>query len=389
MSHVYPSYNRVKLAFERGEGPWLFDAQNERYFDFGAGIAVNSFGHAHPRLASVLSAQASQLWHVSNLYEVPGQEALAQKLCDASFAEYVFFTNSGAEAIECAIKTARRFHFDHGNPRSKIISFDGCFHGRTLAGLAASGTSKMIDGFGPMPEGFVSVELSEAGLATQLDDSTAAILIEPIQGEGGIKNISDDFLKHIRQEADRVGALVIFDEIQCGMGRTGKMFAYEHSGIEPDIMTLAKGIGGGFPLGACLANERTGRTMVAGTHGSTYGGNPLACRVGLEVINMMSEDGFLSHVNKLAGHAAQRLSGIISDNPEIFEELRGEGLMLGLKCKIDGVAFVEAGRQNGVLTVPAAENVVRLLPPLNLTIEELDAGIDLLEKTANEMKAKL
>ncbi len=389
MSHVYPSYNRAKLAFEYGEGPWLFDAQGARYFDFGAGVAVNSFGHAHPRLASVLSDQASKLWHVSNLYEIPGQEALAQKLCEVSFASYAFFTNSGAEAIECAIKTARRFHFDQDMPRSKIISFEGCFHGRTLAGIAASGAPKMVDGFGPMPEGFARVALSEEGLAEELDEDTAAILIEPIQGEGGIRTVSDEFLKHIRKEADRVGALVIFDEIQCGMGRSGRMFAYEHSGVEPDIMALAKGIGGGFPLGACLANERAGRTMVAGTHGSTYGGNPLACRVGLEVIDMMGEDEFLPHVNKLAGHAAQRLGGIIADNPEIFEELRGEGLMLGLKCKIDGVAFVEAGRQNGVLTVPAAENVVRLLPPLNMTIEELDAGIDLLEKTANEMKAKL
>ena len=389
MSHVYPSYNRAKLAFERGEGPWLFDAKGARYFDFGAGIAVNSFGHANPRLASVLSEQASQLWHVSNLYEIPSQEALAQKLCDVSFAQYVFFTNSGAEAIECAIKTARRYHHDQGAPRSKIISFDGCFHGRTLAGIAASGTPKMVEGFGPMPDGFVKVELSEEGLATELDEDTAAILVEPIQGEGGIRIVSDDFLKHIREEADRVGALVIFDEIQCGMGRSGKMFAYENSGVKPDILALANGIGGGFPLGACLANERAGRTMVAGTHGSTYGGNPLACRVGLEVITMMTEDGFLPHVNKLAGHATQRLSGIIADNPEIFEELRGEGLMLGIKCKVDGGTFVEAGRENGVLTVPAAENVIRLLPPLNMSMEELDAGLDLLEATANEMKAKL
>ena len=389
MSNVYPSYNRAQLAFERGAGPWLFDAQDRRYFDFGAGIAVNAFGHANPRLASALSDQAGKLWHVSNLYEVPGQEALASKLCEVSFADYVFFTNSGAEAIECAVKTARRYHYDQGAPRSKIISFDGCFHGRTLTGIAMSGAPKMVDGFGPMPEGFVHVEMSETGLASELDAQTAAIIIEPIQGEGGIRIVDADFLAHIRKEADRVGALVIFDEIQCGMGRSGKMFAYEHSGVEPDIMTLAKGIGGGFPLGACLANERTGRTMVAGTHGSTYGGNPLACRVGMEVINMMTEEDFLPHVNRLAGHASQRLSGIIADNPEIFEELRGEGLMLGLKCKIDGVAFVLAGRENGVLTVPAAENVVRLLPPLNMSIEELDAGLDLLEKTVHDMKAKL
>ena len=389
MSHVYPTYNRAKLAFERGEGPWLYERDGRRYFDFISGIGVSAFGHSHPRLVKALSDQAQNLWHVSNLYEIPHQEALADKLCKMSFANYVFFTNSGAEAIECALKTARRFHYDQGRERNKIIAFEGCFHGRTMATIALSGTEKMVKGFGPLLEDFVQVPLSKEGLMSALDQDTAAIIVEPIQGEGGINVVDDELLQFMRSEADKVGALLIFDEIQCGMGRTGKIFAHEHAGVTPDIMALAKGIGGGFPLGACLASEHVGAAMIAGTHGSTYGGNPLACRVGCEVLDMMAEDQFLEHVSRLSGHLQQRLQGILDAYPEIFEGIKGRGLMLGLKCRVDGLEFIQQGRQNGLLTVGAGGNVVRLLPPLNLTIEELDAGIDLIEETAKMMKENL
>ncbi len=388
MSHIYPSYNRSELSFERGEGPWLFEKDGRRFFDFGAGIAVNALGHANKRLNAVLDEQANKIWHLSNLYQIPEQEELAQKLCGMSFAEFVFFTNSGAEAVECAIKTARRYHYEQGQPRSKIIALEGCFHGRTMATIALSGASKMIEGFGPLIEGFVQAELTKESLAAKLDTDTAAVIIEPIQGEGGINVIPDDFLQWLREKCDDVGALLIFDEIQCGMGRTGKMFAHEYAGVEPDIMALAKGIGAGFPLGACLANKRTGSTMTPGTHGSTYGGNPLACKIGSEVVDIMNTPDFLSNVNLLAGQLQQRLSSLIDRFPDLFEEIRGQGLMIGLKCKIDGIDFVNAGRQNGVLTVPASNNVIRLLPPLNLTLDELNQGIDLLEKTTEELSKK-
>lgn len=387
MSHLYPSYNRANLAFERGEGPWLFDRDGVRYFDFGSGIAVNALGHANPRLTAALADQASKLWHVSNLYTVPEQEKLAQMLAAHSFAEYVFFTNSGAEAVEAAIKTARRYHYDAGAPRAKIIAFEGSFHGRTLATIAAAGAKKLVEGFAPLPEGFVQIPVDADALAGAVDEDTAAILIEPVQGEGGIRVVGADFLRQIRAAADRVGALVIFDEIQCGMGRTGTLFAHQLYGVEPDIMALAKGIGGGFPLGACLANERAGRVMIAGTHGSTYGGNPLACRIGAEVMAVMTEDGFLDHVNRLAGHLRQSLGALVDRYPDLFDEVRGEGLLIGLKCKIDNTKVVNKGRDHHVLTVPASDNVIRLLPPLNVTIEELDAGVALLEAAAKELSA--
>ncbi len=387
MSHVFPSYNRANLSFERGEGPWLFGTDGQRYFDFGAGIAVNALGHSNARLNDVLKAQADKLWHVSNLYHIPEQEALAEQLCEVSFGEWVFFTNSGAEAMECAIKTAWHFHFANEDERKKFITFNNAFHGRTIATITAAGGEKLVKGFGPLPTGFVHCELDREAVLAAIDEQTAAIIVEPIQGEGGINVIDPEFLRFLRQEADKLGALLIFDEIQCGMGRTGSMFAYERVGVEPDIMALAKGIGGGFPLGACVANDKTGRTMTAGSHGSTYGGNPLACAVGNEILRIMREDGFLEHVNRLASHAQQKLSGLIASYPDIFEELRGEGLMLGLKTKIPNADFVQRGRAQGVLTVPASDNVVRLLPPLNLTIEEFDAGILLLEQTAKELSA--
>lgn len=385
-SHLFPSYNRAPLRFKRGEGVWLIDEEDRRYFDFGAGVGVNAFGHGHERLITALTDQANALWHVSNLYEIPHQEALARALCEISFADLVFFTNSGAEAIEAAIKTARRFHFARGKPRANIIGFHGAFHGRTLATIAAAGSKKLTEGFGPIPEGFIQIEPNEAALTAAIDEEVAAIIVEPIQGEGGIRVMSDEFMRKLRAEADRVGALLIFDEIQCGMGRTGRFFAHEFSGVTPDIMALAKGIGGGFPLGACLARSEVGEAMIAGSHGSTYGGNPLGCRVGFEVVSMMREAEFLPHVNRLGAHASQRLSALVSDHDEIFEELRGEGLMLGLKCRGEAIDFVRAGREEGVLTVPAADNVVRLLPPLNMSLEELDIGIDLLEKTAKAME---
>ncbi len=387
MSHLYPSYNRADLSFERGEGPWLFERDGRRFFDFGAGIAVNSLGHANPRIAEALKAQADKLWHVSNLYQIPEQDTLADELCEISFGSYVFVTNSGAEAVECAIKTAWHYHYAQGQERTKFITFNGAFHGRTLATITAAGGEKLVNGFGPLPSGFVHCEMDKDQVLAALDDNTAAILIEPVQGEGGIRVVDPEFLKFLREEADKVGALLIFDEVQCGMGRLGSFFAYERAGVTPDIMALAKGIGGGFPLGACVANEKTGATMTPGTHGSTYGGNPLACTVGTEVIRTMREDGFLDHVNRLASHAQQRLLGLVETYPDIFEELRGEGLMLGLKTKIANTDFVNKGREQGVLTVPASDNVVRLLPPLNMTIEELDQGLTLLEATAKELNS--
>ncbi len=388
MSHVYPSYNRSELSFEKGEGPWLFERDGRRFFDFGAGIAVNALGHANPKLAATLKAQADQLWHVSNLYTIPEQENLAKQLCEISFGEYVFFTNSGAESMECAIKTAWHYHYAQGQERHKFITFNGAFHGRTIATITAAGSEKLVKGFGPLPTGFVHADMSETAVSAALDDNTAAIIIEPIQGEGGIRAVPAEFLKFLRKEADKAGALLIFDEVQCGLGRTGTFFAYERAGVEPDIMALAKGIGGGFPLGACVANKKTGATMTPGTHGSTYGGNPLASAIGNTVISTLREEGFLEHVNRLASHAQQRLAALIDLYPDVFEELRGEGLMLGLKTKIPNTDFVNLGREIGVLTVPASENVVRLLPPLNLTIEELDQGIALIENTAQKLSAK-
>ena len=386
---VLPTYARAPLAFVSGEGPWLTEAGGERYLDLGVGIAVTALGHAHPALVAALEAQARKLWHTSNLYQIPNQEALAERLVAATFADTVFVTNSGTEAIECAVKMARK-HFDHdGQPdRVRIIAFEGSFHGRSTAAIAAAGSEKMVKGFGPVLPGFDHVPFDDlAAVEAVIGPETAAVLIEPIQGEGGIRVLPAESLRALRRICDAHGALLILDEIQCGMGRTGKLFAHEWAGVTPDIMTVAKGIGGGFPLGACLATEAAADGMTVGTHGSTYGGNPLACAVGCAVMDIVTAPGFLDQVSRTAGRLRQGLEGLVAAHPEVFEGVRGEGLMLGLKCRLPNADVVKAGYGARVLVVPAADNVVRLLPPLNLTDAEAEEGLRRLEAAAEALEA--
>ncbi len=389
IASVLPTYNRAPLEFVKGEGSWLFEADGRRFLDLGSGIAVNALGHAHPKLVEVLSTQAQNLWHVSNLYKIPQQEKLADLLVDHSFADTVFFTNSGTEACELAVKMARKYFYEKGQPeRVEILTFDGSFHGRSSAGIAAAGTKKMVKGFGPLLPGFVHLTFGDLdGVTNAISDQTAAILIEPVQGEGGIRPVPDAELKALRQICDEAGILLILDEVQCGVGRTGKLFAHEWAGITPDIMMVAKGIGGGFPLGAVLATEQAASGMTAGTHGSTYGGNPLGCAVGCAVVEEVMAPGFLEDVNRKAGLLRQRLEGLIADHPEVFEEVRGSGLMLGLKCKAANGDVVAAGYDNLVITVPAADNVIRLLPPLTLSEEDIAEALVRLEKTATQIEA--
>lgn len=381
---VLPTYNRAPLTFVKGEGSWLIEADGRRFLDLGAGIAVTALGHAHPALVRVLSEQAANLWHVSNLYRIPQQQDLAEALVAETFADTAFFTNSGTEACELAIKMARKYWFDKGQPeRTDIIAFDGSFHGRSSAGIAASGSEKMLHGFGPALPGFVHLPFGDhEALRAAVTDTTAAILVEPIQGEGGVRPLPDVCLKGLRDLCDETGTLLILDEVQCGMGRTGKLFAHEWAGITPDIMMVAKGIGGGFPLGAVLATEEAASGMTAGTHGSTYGGNPLGCAVGLEVMRHVADPAFLAEVNRKAGLLRQKLEGLVASNPEVFESVRGSGLMLGLRCKALNADVVTAGYDAGVLTVPAADNVVRLLPPLTISDEEIAEAITRLQSAA-------
>ena len=388
ITSVLPTYARAPLSFVRGEGSWLIEAGGDRYLDLGAGIAVNALGHANPDLIGALTAQANKLWHVSNLYQIPEQQALADKLVDNSFADTVFFTNSGTEAAELAIKMARKYHYDRGDAdRIEIITFSGCFHGRSTGAIAASGAEKMVKGFGPLMPGFVHLEFGDhEALKAAVSDKTAAILIEPVQGEGGIRPVPDQCLKGLRDMCDEAGALLIFDEVQCGMGRTGKLFAHEWAGVTPDILMSAKGIGGGFPLGAVLATEAAAAGMTLGTHGSTYGGNPLACAVGNKMMDVIANDAFLAEVNRKGGLFRQKLEGLVAAHPEVFEAVRGEGLMLGLKCKIAPADVVKAGYGVGVITVPAADNVVRLLPPLNITDQDIDEGVALLDAAAKALE---
>ncbi len=388
---VLPTYNRAPLTFVKGEGAWLTEADGRRFLDLGAGIAVNALGHAHPALVAALTEQAHQLWHVSNLYQIPQQQALADKLVEHTFADTVFFTNSGTESCELAVKMARKYFYDKGQPeRVEIITFDGSFHGRSSAGIAAAGSEKMTKGFGPLLPGFVHVTFGDLdGVTNAISDNTAAILIEPVQGEGGIRPVPDAELKALRQICEDNGLLLILDEVQCGVGRTGKLFAHEWAGIAPDIMMVAKGIGGGFPLGAVLATEEAASGMTAGTHGSTYGGNPLGCAVGCAVIDQVATPAFLEGVNRKAGLLRQKLEGLIADHPDVFEEVRGSGLMLGLKCKVANIDVVNAGYDNGVITVPAADNVIRLLPPLTLTEDDIAQAMIRLDKTALQVESQL
>ena len=388
---LLPTYNRTDVAFVRGEGSYLFAEDGKRYLDFGAGIAVNAFGHANSRLVAALTKQAQTLWHTSNLYRVPGQESLSKKLVANTFADTVFFTNSGTEAIELAIKMARRYHFASGHPeRFHIVSFEGAFHGRTYAAINAGGNEKYLEGFGPKMPGFDQVPLGDLDAVKKIiGPQTAALLIEPLQGESGVRTVTPDFLRALRKLCDDNGILLIFDEIQTGLGRTGKFFAYDWLGITPDIMTVAKALGGGFPVGAVLATAEAAKGMTVGTHGTTYGGNPLAMAVGNEAIDMILEPGFLDHVNKIANYLHQQLGALTSAHPGVFESVRGQGLMIGLKMKTDAAAFIAAARANGLVVLPAGDNVVRLLPPLSLTEEEAREGLVLLNKTDSQLEAQI
>lgn len=376
-SALYDTFARIPLVFERGEGSWLVTDKGERYLDLAAGIAVNSLGHSHPHLVAALTEQAGKLWHLSNLYEIPEQTRLAERLTEASFADKVFFANSGAEALECAIKTARRYHYANDQPeRYRTITFEGAFHGRTLATIAAGGQQKYLEGFGPKADGFDQVPFDDMeALEKAITPETAAILVEPVQGEGGIRPLSTQSLKRMRELCDRHGLLLIFDEVQCGIGRTGKLFAYEWSGVAPDVLAIAKGIGGGFPLAACLATEEAAKGMTAGVHGTTFGGNPLAMAVGNAVLDVVLADGFLEEVQHKALLFKQGLAAICDEFPGVIEGIRGSGLMLGLKCVVPAGEVNTALRQHKLLAVPAGDNVIRLLPPLTLTEAEIQEGL--------------
>ena len=384
---LFQSYNRAKLRFVKGEGAWLIDESGNRYLDFAAGIAVTSLGHSHPRLVEALKTQAESLWHLSNLYEVPGQETLSKKLVDNSFADKVFFTNSGAEALECAIKTARRYQYINGHPeRFRIITMEGAFHGRTLATIAAGGQAKYLEGFGPKVDGFDQVPFGDlAAIKGTITDETAGILVEPVQGEGGIRPLELETLRALRSLCDANGLLLIFDEVQCGAGRTGRLFAHEWAGITPDILAAAKGIGGGFPLGACLATDEAAKGMTPGTHGTTYGGNPLAMAVGNAVMDVMLEDGFLDHVNDMANLFKQGLASLVDRFPQVFSEVRGSGLLSGLRCVVPNVEVMNRLRDHKILTVVAGDNALRLLPPLTVTAEEINLALLGIENIAREI----
>ena len=391
ISAVLPTYNRAPLAFVKGEGSWLTTQSGARYLDLGAGIAVNSLGHANPELVAALTEQAGKLWHVSNLYTIPEQERLAEALVEATFADTVFFTNSGTEAAELAIKMARKYHYAKGQPeRTQIITFEGAFHGRSTGAIAAAGAEKMVKGFGPLMPGFTQLAWGDHdGLRAAITDQTCAVIIEPIQGEGGIRVVPDQCLKGLRDLCDSTGTLLIFDEVQCGMGRTGRLFAHEWAGITPDIMMVAKGIGGGFPLGAVLATESAAQGMVAGSHGSTYGGNPLACAVGARVLEIISAPAFLDQVSAKGARFRQGLEGLVAAHPTVFEGVRGQGLIMGLKCRAPNTDVVKAAYAEHLLTVPAADNVIRLLPALNITEADITEALARLDRAATAVEQTL
>ncbi|WP_134681273.1 aspartate aminotransferase family protein [Paracoccus ravus] len=386
--HVLPTYNRADLAFERGEGSWAIATDGTRYLDLGAGIAVNALGHANPELVKTLTEQAGRIWHVSNLYHIPEQERLADLLVEHTFADTVFLTNSGTEAAELAIKMVRKYWSDLGEDRFEILTFEGAFHGRSTGAIAAAGSEKMVKGFGPLMPGFRQLPWGDMeALKAAMSDRTAAVMVEPLQGEGGIRPLSDEDLRLIRALCNETGALLVLDEVQCGMGRTGKLFAHEYAGIAPDVMMVAKGIGGGFPLGAVLATEAAAAGMVAGTHGSTYGGNPLACAVGAKVMEIIAAPEFLAEVNRKAGLFRQKLEALVAAHPDIFDSVRGQGLMLGLKCKAAPGDLVKAGYAEQILTVPAADNTLRLLPPLNISDEDIGEAVARLDRAAARLAA--
>lgn len=385
MSALMPTYAPADLAFEKGEGVYLYTADGRRFLDFCAGIAVNALGHAHPHLVNALKTQAEKLWHVSNLYKIPGQEALAQRFVDASFADKVFFCNSGAEALEASIKVARKYHHDQGNPqRYRVIACENAFHGRTLATISAAGQAKLLEGFAPRVEGFDQVAYGNLNeMRAAVTDETAAILVEPIQGEGGIYGAGTDYLKGLRALCDEYGILLMFDEVQCGMGRTGKLFAHEWADVVPDVVATAKGIGGGYPLGACLTTEKAA-VLGVGNHGTTYGGNPLAMAVGNAVLDVILEDGFMDRVTEVGEALGAMLDGLVKAYPDLFVTVRGQGLMRGLKL-VDGVVNRDFKRElegEGLLLAPGGDNVLRFLPPLIITEAHVTQAREKLETVA-------
>ena len=388
---LLPTYARADLAFERGEGAWLVGTDGKRYLDFAGGVAVSALGHAHPKLVAALTEQAAKVWHVSNLFRIPEAEKLAERLVAASFADTVFFANSGAEAMECAIKMARKYHAVGGRPEKyRMVAFEGAFHGRTLATLAAAGAQKYLEGFGPQLEGFDHVPYGDlAAVKKALTPETGAIVVEPIQGEGGIRVPPAGFLKALRELCDEKGLLLVLDEVQTGIGRTGKFFAYEWAGIEPDILATAKGLGGGFPIGACLAKAEAAKGMTVGTHGSTFGGNPLATTVGKAVLDAVLEDGFLDRVARTGLLFKQRLAEIKDRHPAVIAEVRGEGLLLGVRAVVPVSDLVVACREQGLLTVPAGENVARLLPPLIINETEVGEAMTRLDAACTKIEAAL
>ena len=387
ISTVLPTYNRAPLSFVKGEGSWLIEKDGTRYLDLGSGIAVNALGHANPALVAVLTEQAGKLWHVSNVYQIPEQQRLADLLTENTFADTVFVTNSGTETAELAIKMARKYWYDKGTPRAEILTFEGAFHGRSTGAIAAAGSEKMVKGFGPLMPGFRQLPFGDIdALEDAISDQTCAVMLEPIQGEGGIRPFSDDQLRRIRALCDETGALLIFDEVQCGMGRTGRLFAHEWAGVTPDIMMVAKGIGGGFPIGAVLATETAASGMGAGSHGSTYGGNPLGCAVAAKVVEIIADPDFLAEVSRKGALLRQKLEGLVAAHPSVFEAVRGQGLMLGLKCKVAPGDVVKAGYDAHVLTVAAADNTLRLLPPLTITEEEIGEALRRLDTAASQIE---
>jgi acetylornithine/N-succinyldiaminopimelate aminotransferase len=390
-SAIVPTYARANVAFERGEGCWLWSTAGERYLDFGAGIAVTSVGHAHPHLVETLVTQGSKLWHISNLYQNPEGERFARRLVEATFADLVFFANSGAEANEAAVKMARRRHSIDGHlERYRVLTFEGAFHGRTLAMIAAGGQAKYLDGFGPKVDGFDQIALTDiAAVEAAIKPETGAIMIEPIQGEGGVRAVAPAFLRGLREVCDRHGLMLIFDEVQTGVGRTGRLYAYEHCGVHPDILTSAKGIGAGFPMSACLATEDAARGLTVGVHGTTFGGNPLAMALGNATLDVILAPGFLERVAKLGLDMRQRLAELKDRHDAVIEEVRGQGLLIGLKLKIPPANFAEAALDQKLLVIPAGDSVVRVMPPLVVTDEEIAEGVRRLDAACAAVAARL
>jgi acetylornithine/N-succinyldiaminopimelate aminotransferase len=383
-----PTYARNELAFERGEGAYLFSTDGRKYLDFASGIAVTGLGHSHPHLVKALIEQGQKLWHCSNLFQIPEQQRLGERLVANTFADSVFFGNSGAEAVECALKMVRKYHDETGHPEKyRVIACTGSFHGRTLATLAAAGNEKYLKGYDPIVEGFDHVPFENLNeLRAKISGETAAILVEPVQGEGGLRAGSDDYLRALREVADEFGLLLVFDEVQCGMGRTGKLFAHEWPGVAPDVMTVAKALGGGFPVGACLATEKVAKYMSAGSHGSTFGGNPLAMAIGNAVLDVMLEPKFLEQVRRVSAHFRDGLQGLVAKHPKIYAEVRGKGLLTGLRCTVPNTEVCDALRAAGLLSVTAGENVIRLLPPLIAEERHIDEGLGILAGVAQKWK---